>query len=187
MEKDPMRSAQETVNEQTRRAGKTIEQAQQNASTGIDNVADHAAQSDSPTIQRAAAKAKEIADDLRTKDTGEIVQDAKNTVSNLTTQASQTASQLGEKATDTANSAMNSTASSMQTLAQTVRENAPSGKVGEYAHTTATALEKGADYLQHTNVDDVRNDLEALIRRRPVESLLVGLGIGFLLARAFRR
>ena len=33
----------------------------------------------------------------------------------------------------------------------------------------------------------VRGDLETIIRQHPIESLLVGLGVGYLLARATRR
>lgn len=187
MEKDPMRSAQETANEQSRRAGAAIDEAKLDASAGVDNLADRAAQSDNPTIQRAAAKAREIADDLRTKDASEIAQDAKATVNQLGAQAADKANELGAQAADSADAAMTSTGQSIQNLAQTVRQNAPTGKVGEYAQTTADALEKSGQYLKQHNIEDVRGDLEALIRRRPVESLLVGLGVGFLLARAFRR
>jgi hypothetical protein len=33
----------------------------------------------------------------------------------------------------------------------------------------------------------VRIDLERMIRQHPIESMLVGLGIGYLLARSMRR
>jgi hypothetical protein len=41
-------------------------------------------------------------------------------------------------------------------------------------------------YLQELDLADVRADLEGLIRRHPMEALLVGLGIGYLVARASR-
>jgi len=34
---------------------------------------------------------------------------------------------------------------------------------------------------------DMRADLEGIIRRHPMESMLVGLGVGYLLARSMRR
>lgn len=163
------------------------DQAKQNATQGIDNMADKALQNDDPTIQRAAAKAKEIASDLRSKDVSEIAGDAKAQAGELAQTVKDKASELGAQASDQADAALTSTGQTLDKAADTVRQYAPSGKVGEYAESTAQVLEKSADYLKESNVDDIRMDLEAMIRRRPVESLLVGLGIGFLLARAFRR
>jgi hypothetical protein len=68
-----------------------------------------------------------------------------------------------------------------------MRENAPEGKVGELARDAAGALDRSGDYLRRSDLYDVRGDLEALIRQRPIPALLVGLGVGFLLARALRK
>jgi Tfp pilus assembly protein PilF len=76
----------------------------------------------------------------------------------------------------------------MTDVAQTIREKAPiSGPVADAANTAATTLERAGTYLQEQDLADMRADLEGIIRRHPIESLLIGLGIGYLLARSTRR
>lgn len=50
----------------------------------------------------------------------------------------------------------------------------------------ADKLEVAAGYLKDKDSDQLVADLEALVRRKPVESLLVALGVGFLLSKAVR-
>src|SRR6266545_2886804 len=72
----------------------------------------------------------------------------------------------------------------MSDVAQTIREKAPmSGPMA----TAADTLERAGTYLQQQDLADMRADLEDIIRRHPIESLLVGLGVGYLLARSMRR
>jgi hypothetical protein len=101
--------------------------------------------------------------------------------------AEEKVAKVGEKVNDNLDSAMTSVGGQMNTLAQTVREKAPEGKVGDVAYTAADALERGGRYLQDADTSMVRSDLENIIRRYPMESLLVGLGVGYLLARSMRR
>lgn len=159
MERESLRSStQPSVEEQVHRVLKAGEQAQQNATRELGNLADDT------SSQSITDKAKEISSNITDK-----------------------ASEIGDQASDKADAAMSATGAKMETLAQTVRQNAPAGKVGEYATTAANALERGGNYLQASDLSDVQLDIEQIIRRRPVESLLVGLGVGFLLARAMRR
>lgn len=159
MERESLRSStQPSVEEQVHRVLKAGEQAQQNATRELDSLADDTGS------QSITDKAKEITGNITDK-----------------------ASEIGDQASDKADAAMSATGAKMETLAQTVRQNAPAGKVGEYATTAANAIERGGNYLQASDLSDVQIDIEQIIRRRPVESLLVGLGVGFLLARAMRR
>jgi ElaB/YqjD/DUF883 family membrane-anchored ribosome-binding protein len=61
-----------------------------------------------------------------------------------------------------------------------------SGSVGAIGSQAADVLEKGADYLEQGDTEQMIQDLEAMVRRRPVESLLVAAGAGFLLSKALR-
>jgi len=159
MERESLRSStQPSVEEQVHRVLKAGEQAQQNATRELGSLADDTGS------QSITDKAKEITGNITDK-----------------------ASEIGDQASDKADAAMSATGAKMETLAQTVRQNAPAGKVGEYATTAANAIERGGNYLQASDLSDVQIDIEQIIRRRPVESLLVGLGVGFLLARAMRR
>jgi hypothetical protein len=49
------------------------------------------------------------------------------------------------------------------------------------------AIQEGVRYFQEREMEDVVSDLGALIRRRPVESLIAAAAIGFLAARFLQR
>jgi ElaB/YqjD/DUF883 family membrane-anchored ribosome-binding protein len=120
------------------------------------------------TIDTAKQKAAQVADSAR-----EMTSTAREKVSQATTQAADT---------------MNTTGQKMHDLAQTVRQKAPeSGTIGNIAASAADVLDRSGSYLQETDVRTLQSDLEDLIRRRPLESLLIGAGVGFLLARGLRR
>jgi len=88
---------------------------------------------------------------------------------------------------DQAASPMATAGQKIEQFADAIRDKAPEGKVGELVTNAASALEKGGNYFGSADMDSVRGDMESLIRRYPVQSLAVGLGIGFLVARALRR
>jgi uncharacterized protein YjbJ (UPF0337 family) len=73
-------------------------------------------------------------------------------------------------------------------LADVIREKAPhEGAVGTAATAVAEKLDVAGSYLQEKDLNHVLSDVSSMIRRYPVPSLLVGLGIGYLLARSTRR
>jgi hypothetical protein len=51
----------------------------------------------------------------------------------------------------------------------------------------ADTLGAAGSYLQEKNLEHMAGDVSDLIRRYPIPSLLIGLGIGYLLARSTRR
>jgi hypothetical protein len=59
--------------------------------------------------------------------------------------------------------------------------------MGTTATTVAEKLDAAGSYLQAKNLDHMMGDLSDVLRRYPIPSLLVGLGIGYLLARSTRR
>jgi uncharacterized protein YjbJ (UPF0337 family) len=71
----------------------------------------------------------------------------------------------------------------MKSLANVIREKAPrEGKIGTTATKVAGGLESASYYLQEKKFDHLGEDFRGLVRRYPLQSLLVGLGLGFLLA-----
>lgn len=73
-------------------------------------------------------------------------------------------------------------------LADTIRDKVPNeGRVGTAATAVAEKLDVAGSYLQEKDFNHVLNDVSSMIRRYPVPSLLVGLGVGYLLARSVRR
>jgi hypothetical protein len=58
--------------------------------------------------------------------------------------------------------------------------------VGERMRDAGQTLERAGNYLAQQDLTKMRRDLEGLVRRRPFEAMLIGLGLGFLLARTLR-
>jgi vacuolar-type H+-ATPase subunit H len=160
-------------------SGTQREQLKEEGANMLDAATDRAKQAGekaSDIAQSTVDKVKQTADDLRSKDASEIVDDARAK-----------AAEVGDAAASKVDSAMTATGEQMSTLAQTVREKAPEGKAGEVAVKAADALDRGGEYLQAADLQMVRGDLERVIREHPIESLLVGVAIGYLAARATRR
>lgn len=137
---------------------------------------------DDPNIDRQVDKAEKKIDDAADK-AKQVATDLKQASRDAQHKAEAVASDVNQKADETLTTA----GEKMEDLASVVREKAPDGKLGEMAATTADKLEEGGRYLQDADLDRIRTDLERVIRERPIESLLVGLGLGYLFARASRR
>ncbi len=58
---------------------------------------------------------------------------------------------------------------------------------GEYSTKVASQLRSGARYLEGTKVESLSERAEATVRRNPVASLGLAFGVGFLVARLFRK
>jgi|GEM_PF-3356982 len=95
--------------------------------------------------------------------------------------------ELQEQLVERTDEALLVTGERLQEAAQRVRDVAPDGQVGALATQAADALETGGQYLQHTDVHTLREDLAMQIRQRPIPALLVGVGLGFVLGRMLRR
>lgn len=81
-----------------------------------------------------------------------------------------------------------SVSSGMKSLAGTIRDHAPAeGALKQVASGAANTLEKTGRYLEKEGLSGMAKDVEHLVRRHPLESLLVCLGVGFLLAHSIRR
>jgi hypothetical protein len=118
-----------------------------------------------------------------------------DTAQNMAQSASQTmsdvknkAQELGSTMTDKAGNATTSVGQGMSSLAGTIRQKAPSeGMVGSAASTVANQLEAAGSYLQDSNFDNMTQDLTEVIRRYPLQSLVIGFSLGYLWARNSER
>jgi hypothetical protein len=120
-------------------------------------------------------KAKDVA--------GTVVDKAKQSASAVAEKARDVASNLGDRA----DTAVSSVGSGMQSLAGTIRDKAPSGGVlGGAAGGVASALETGGRYLKEEGLSGMGEDVTNLIRRNPIPAVLIGVGLGYLLARITR-
>ncbi|MBC8075249.1 MAG: YtxH domain-containing protein [Chloroflexales bacterium] len=174
------RSASDIASDAKDKAASFASDAKDKASDVVDTVKDKA----SDVVDTVKNKAAELKDQASNMSTSEMVDTVKDKASDLGDRAQEAGAQAAVKADE----AMTATGGQLTTFAQTIREKAPvEGRVGEVAHQAADVLERSGSYLQQSDLNDVRGDLEQMIRRYPVQSLLVGLGVGYLLARATRR
>jgi len=113
-----------------------------------------------------------------------LVDKAKEAASSASERASEMASDLGEKA-ENATAAVGST---MKSLAGSMREHAPaSGMLKSATTSVADTLESSGRYLEETGLSGLGKDLTSLVRRNPLPAVMLGIGLGFLIARATRR
>jgi len=118
----------------------------------------------------------------KAKDAGSsIMQKAGDAASFVGKKAEDAASFVGKKAED----ATSSVGSGMKSLAGTIRENVTDkGPLGAAGSAVASTLESGGRYLQEHGLGGIGGDMANLIKRNPIPALFVGIGLGFLLARA---
>jgi hypothetical protein len=122
-------------------------------------------------------------------------QKAQGTAANLGQKVQEVASNVAHKAQDVASTvahkaddAISTVGSGMSSLAGTIREKGPqAGVLGSATSTVAGGLQSTGDYLQSHGMGDMLNDVSGVIRRYPLQSLLMGFGIGFLMARVTSR
>jgi len=135
----------------------------------------------------AAANATDKARDMasaavdKTKDLASSAMDkTRDATSSVVDKTKDMASRAGQRADDMAGRA----GDAMQSAAGTVRDYAPSGTLGSAANRVADTLESGGRYLQEEGLSGLAGDLTDMIKRNPIPALLIGLGVGYLLARA---
>jgi len=127
-------------------------------------------------VDSAADKAQQVASDVKDK-AQQVAGDVKDK-----------AQDIGYQVADKADAATTTVGAKMTDAASALRQNAPtSGPLADAADTAADSLQRAGTYLQQQDLSDMRADLENLIRKHPVESLLIGFGVGYLLARGMRR
>ena len=98
------------------------------------------------------------------------------------------AREFGATAAKKANQAAPVIGEKMKSLASVIRGKAPhEGKIGTTATRVAGGLESASYYLQEKKFDHLGEDFRGLVRRYPLRSLLIGLGLGFLLVGRKRK
>ncbi|HSE85952.1 MAG TPA: hypothetical protein VLJ79_07020, partial [Candidatus Binatia bacterium] len=94
------------------------------------------------------------------------------------------AQELGATAASKANNAANVVGAKMGSLAGGIRKHAPrDGAIAKTATTVADRLESTGAYLQEKRFQDLPERFTRLVRTYPLQSLLVGFALGYLLAR----
>jgi hypothetical protein len=117
------------------------------------------------------------------EEAGNVIDKVKDTASQAGQSIGTFASKVGEKAED----ATASVGKGMENLGKKVREKGPeSGFFGKATEGVAGALETSGKYLEDKNLSGMAGDLASMIKRNPIPAMLVGIGLGFLLAKTMR-
>jgi len=125
---------------------------------------------------QTADKAKDAA--------GGIMDKAKDVAGNVASAAGSAASWAGQRAEDAASGI----GSGMKSLGDTIRDKGPQGGfLGSASGAVGDTLSNAGDYLHDKGLSGIGGDLTDLIRRNPVPAMLIGVGLGFLLARMTSR
>jgi uncharacterized protein YjbJ (UPF0337 family) len=95
------------------------------------------------------------------------------------------ARELGSTAAKKANEAAPVIGEKMKSLASAIREKGP--HLATNAVQVADRLESAGNYLREKKLEHLGEDFMGLVRRYPIRSLLIGLGLGFLLAGRKRK
>jgi len=104
-------------------------------------------------------------------------------VAGVVASVSAKAQEFGATAAKKANEAAPVIGEKMESLATSIRERAPrDGRLGTATTKVAEGLESASYYLKEKKFDYLGEDLRGLVRRYPLQSLLVGFGLGLLLA-----
>jgi uncharacterized protein YjbJ (UPF0337 family) len=127
--------------------------------------------------------------------TGNVGQTVQDAAQGIGQRVSQTASdvkakteELGSTLTEKTHSAATSVGESMSSLAGTIRQKAPTeGAMGTAAAAVADRLDTAGSYLQDSSLENMTRDVTDLIRRYPLQSFLIGIGLGYLVARNSER
>jgi hypothetical protein len=138
----------------------------------------------SQTASNVADRAKEMASNL-----GDKAKEATNTMAN---KAEGATSYVGHKAEDAAayvsgkaDDATAAVGGGLRSLGSTLRQKAPNeGMMGDASSAVANTLERTGRHLQEEGFRGIIDDVTNAIRRNPIPALFVGIGVGFLLARA---
>ncbi|MBI1914882.1 MAG: hypothetical protein HYS12_09120 [Planctomycetes bacterium] len=138
------------------------------------------------TAPSVVDKARDMASDVKDK-----VQD---TATSFTERAGEAASTVAHRAGEMASTVgkkvdrgVSAAGTGMQSFAETVRDRGPSsGVLGSATSAVADTLEDTGEYLESHGLSGIASDLTDLIRRNPIPALLIGIGVGFLIARATR-
>jgi ElaB/YqjD/DUF883 family membrane-anchored ribosome-binding protein len=109
-----------------------------------------------------------------------VIEQAKGAAENVKDKAKQ----AGEYVRDKADQAVSSTGKGMESLASTVRDRGPQeGILGKATAGVADTLDRTGQYLDEHGVSGMVDDLTSMIKNHPLPAILIGVGIGFMLAR----
>jgi len=151
-----------------------------NTSTKQNQRSDFGAESQGSNLTEQAKNAAENVKD-KAKQAGDYVRDKAGQAGEYVRDK---AGQTGEFIRDRADQAASSTGKGMESLAGTIRDRGPqAGVLGKATSTVADTLDRTGKYLEDQGMSGMVDDLTTLVRNHPLPAVLIGIGVGFMLAR----
>lgn len=117
----------------------------------------------------------------------ERAHDALDAAHERASRVASSASDLADQASDKIEGATASVGRMLHSAADRVREPGQRGQRTSARTRIADGLDRAGTYLQERSPSELRSDVEAGVRRRPMRAVLLSLSVGYLLARALRR
>jgi len=153
--------------------------------------AQHAGEKAKEGFSAVAEKAKEGVQQIR-EGIGAAADKAREAVGSAVEKAREGLSSMGESASHMASAAVNkaddavsAAGRKLEDWGEGVRSRTPNeGLLGSASEAVACTLEKSGKYLEDHGVSGMVEDVTDMIKRNPIPALFVGIGIGFLLAKA---
>lgn len=112
-------------------------------------------------------------------------QQAVDSVSEYASRGVQNANEyLGRKSAE----ATSAVAGGFRSAGGALRNHLPQdGPIGQASAAVAQRLQDAGDYIEAEGFQGIEEDIAELIRRNPITSLMVGIGLGYLVARSLSR
>lgn len=160
-------------------AGSDQDQPEQGKSQGSGG---NASQTGKDAADAAKQKTSEVAGKAQEK-----MSDVSDKASDVAGKAQEKAGEASDKAKEKTDQGIDKAASGLGQAADMLRKQGEQrgGTVASAATMTAEKLDGAGQYLKDKDTDQLLSDLESLVRRKPVESLLVAAGAGFVLSKLF--
>lgn len=109
-------------------------------------------------------------------------------VSGMGAQAAEMASKATDYVGTRADRATGAVGAGMESVAEGIRRVEPAeGMLHNMGEAVACKLDSGGRYLEEQGLAGMGADITNLVRRHPIPALLVGVGVGLLIARMVRR
>ncbi len=149
-----------------------------------------------PSINGAGESAASQLDALRekaqnltanaTQAASEQIAKVREQAGRVTAQAADKARSYGKQGLEKTGSVLSDIAHAAHDLGEKASQSETGAKVGRIAHRAGERLDRYANRIRATEVDDLVADARAIIRRHPAIAVGVAVAGGFLLARLFR-
>jgi hypothetical protein len=146
--------------------------------------------------QSVTDKTRDLANDVkeRAQETGQNLAERASEAASAAERAGEVASNVGNRVSEMASGAgrradraVSAAGRGVESFAETVRDHGPSsGMLGSATSAVADTIDEAGNYLEEHGLSDIASDLTNLVRRNPIPALLVGFGLGFLIARVTR-